>query len=348
MGGVGVIETEPPPEVAERLHHVETTLWERMFHISGQGVHAAGETFGTWGRGIALFVAVEGIAHRLTDHLAEQHTAEGDRAEFAKASAILQTMGRACLSAWEVRSNVAQGLAHAAHILARTEYELMVVGTFLAKHDVATAERFLSHHVVQLQRYVSTWQAAHGEPPSLDAEGIAAAKQQYDELLTKHGPAFRGDYGWAAASLGRDTTSSKTRVTLSDLESDVQLNYRPQYHLLSVLTHPTQLGTKLVQRRDENQLVDFLQIGPDPGNGMLAEPAVTTIEFLQTLVERCAPVVAGTLGAPLSGLQHDLQALKITARAAQREFRETENAIAARSGMGSVTRTPPRTRAGAG
>lgn len=318
-GGVGL-----SAEVLGRIRRIEETAQDRLHITTGQVVHGASDTFRRWGRGIAMFMAAEEAARDLVGRLAAQHTAELERNNTDRPSAILQVMGRGCLTAWEVRSNITLGLSHAAHILSRTAYELMVVGAFLAKHDNETAKRFLSHHVVQLEKYARTWKEANdGDPTPLDAEGVDALHKEYEELIETNGRAYRADYGWAAASLGKDVNDRNTRVQLRELEEDVDLNYRPQYHLLSVHSHPTPLGTRLVHRRNEAERVDTLQIGPSP-DGSLAEPAVTCVEFLLVLLQRGAPAVAESLSSPPDGIEHDVRALQVVARKTQQVFREVE------------------------
>jgi hypothetical protein len=126
----------------------------------------------------------------------------------------------------------------------RTLHEIAVVGAFIAKHGEDTAERYILHNGVQVERSMRLEQRYHEklriEPYS--QEEMKAAKADVNALRKRFGKVFETDYGWAAAALRYDP-KDRRGPTFAELEASLEAaHFRPVYSSASHAIHASVLG----------------------------------------------------------------------------------------------------------
>lgn len=192
-----------------------------------------------------------------------------------KFEALRRLHARACQVSKEVLVLLKSGFADGAHARWRTLHEISVVANFLARQDNDLAERYLLHDVIE--RYQSThlyqeYSQQLGLEPFTDGE-IAALRGQFDSLLTRFGPDFENENGWATAVLGNKKPS------FADIERFVDMRHiRPYYKLACMNVHA---GPRAVLFRlglsDEQQNQILLSGSSDLG---LADPGENAVYSL--------------------------------------------------------------------
>ncbi len=184
---------------------------------------------------------------------------------------------RACLIASEILALLRTGHADGAHARWRSLHEIAVVGEFIRQMGAATAERYLLHDTIESYKAAREYQedcAALGYAP-LPAEEFNKIETTYQSLLKRFGPAFKHNYGWASAALGKE------KPTFREIEETVGLDHlRPFYKLASHNVHANAKGL-------------FFRLGLYPGQDMplsgptntgLAEPGHGTAISLGKII----------------------------------------------------------------
>lgn len=182
---------------------------------------------------------------------------------------LVRLHARTILISQEILTLLRAGFAAGAHARWRTLHEIVVVGLFVVKHGQETAERYMLHSGIDsykaMLQYEQHREALGYEP--MEKSEIDAIEQQKEELLTRYGPEFYSDYGWASRAVG------KVRPNFTDLESNVGLeHYRPLYRMSGHGIHagPKGLAFNLGSWPDTG----ILLVGPS--NGGLADPGHST------------------------------------------------------------------------
>ncbi len=234
-----------------------------------------------WGKPLELLHAFHGICMEVGDSCNRRYRDRAYDEDDYSWQAIVRLHARSCLVMGEVLALLRSGYASGAHARWRTLHELAVVAFFLREHDDEIAHRYLAHDAVQAYKYAlshRTYAQRLGQNGPTDDE-LDEAKRQRDELVSKFGPEFKHDYGWAAPVLpgqGR---------TFSEIEAATKLDHmRPYYKMASHAIHPNARGLffDLGLGEDENLLL----AGPstrglaDPGMGACIALYQTTIALL--------------------------------------------------------------------
>ena len=160
--------------------------------------------------------------------------------EDAVFEALTRLHSRACQISWAVHTLLQSGFADDAHARWRSLHEISVVSMFICQHGQGVAERYLDHGVVQrfkLACQMRNFQEKTNAEPITEEE-FNGLKSRRDRLLSKYGPSFGKDLGWAADAL------KIQRPNFSDLEKHVNLEHmRPYYRMSSDNIHANSHGT---------------------------------------------------------------------------------------------------------
>lgn len=152
---------------------------------------------------------------------------------------LIDLHSRGVQVAEETLALLRSGFAAGAEARWRTLHETAVVAAFIAKHGEETVERYAAHDHVRVKKAMEAEQEHHRElglEPYTDQE-MSEARATYKELRQRYGSAFTaGDYGWAAAALGRKPEGPSP--TFVDLEASLDLRlYRAAYRSASQAVH---------------------------------------------------------------------------------------------------------------
>ena len=156
-----------------------------------------------------------------------------------KAAALVRIHMRACRTAAEILCLLRGGFADGASARWRALHELSVIGMYLSEQPDSVSEMFLDHNVIEQAKSMGSYEThceSLGEEP-IEKEGAELLRQERDVLITKYGPPFKGDYGWASCH------RQEKRTTFSDIEQSVQLDHwRPYYRLACQSIHAGSRG----------------------------------------------------------------------------------------------------------
>jgi Family of unknown function (DUF5677) len=186
--------------------------------------------------------------------------------------ALTYLHARSLLVTREVMCLMHGGFADGAMSRWRTLHELATTASFLQKHGVEVAHRYLASHffntyraAVQLEIYA---ERANLEP--FAAHEIAEMKRHCDAYAIRFGEEMRNDYGWAASVL------NVRKPTFAMIEKDVGLDHwRPRYKWASQHTHgPHRPAHALLGVAETEQQV--LLVGPS-NSGMVDPIHMTAI-----------------------------------------------------------------------
>jgi len=192
---------------------------------------------------------------------------------------------RACQIASEVLVLLKSGHADGAHARWRSLHEIAVVGFFIKSSGNEIAERYLLHDAIEsykaAQLYKQYCEALGYEPYS--AQELAEIESTYCDLISRFGPDYREEYGWAAPAI------RKQRPTFRDIEQEAGLDrLRPFYKMASHNVHANPKGIFFrLGLYPESQ--DTLLAGPsdtgltDPGHGTAISLAQITLALLTTV-----------------------------------------------------------------
>ena len=141
---------------------------------------------------------------------------------------VTRCHARACTLVEEVLCLLSAGFADGAMARWRTLHEIAVVALFIQQHGEEVAERYVGHLAVDSYKAASEyrdWQDRLGLEPisDKDFEDMRKASEAAVERFGRH---FRGDYGWAADTLGKEPK-------FVDIERDVRLNALRTYYRMA-------------------------------------------------------------------------------------------------------------------
>jgi hypothetical protein len=182
---------------------------------------------------------------------------------------VRRLQARSCQVASEVLALLKTGYAPAAHARWRTLHETAVTAFFIAKYGGNAAERYLAHEYVEAQKAAQQYQryCRRLGYSRYSLKELAAFRRYNNIALKQYGPAFKGDYGWAAVTLGRK------RVTFTDIEKIVRLDHlRPFYRMASYPVHASVKSIRFSLALGRRQ--DMLLTGPS--NLGLSDPGQST------------------------------------------------------------------------
>ena len=195
--------------------------------------------------------------------------------------ALLRLHSRACQVSGEVLVLLHAGFADGAHARWRSLHEIAVVSSLIQKHDSELAARYLLHETIQQYKLACEHKKICGElgVEFHSKENFDSLKVQRGELITKFGGAFKNEYGWASAVIGKDSPNMR------DIEQYVQLDHmRSYYRMASDNVHPNSHGAYFRLGLHSSQQDQVLLAGPS--NWGLAEPRhATAISLLQTTTD---------------------------------------------------------------
>lgn len=200
-----------------------------------------------------------------------------------KFEALVGLHGRAVLVAREILWLMQGGFADRALGRWKTLHELAVVASFVQKHDVDVAERYLLHRTVRSAKAAEQYkeyETAAGLKP-FDGAELAQLVAAREAICQKHGAEMREDWGWAAKALGKSK-----RITFFDIEKDVGLDHwRPRYRWASQDTHgnfrPNGSSLGMCEASEEMILVGPSNSGMiDPGQMVAHALVMATMPLL--------------------------------------------------------------------
>jgi hypothetical protein len=186
---------------------------------------------------------------------------------------------RACQVVDEILSLLSAGFADGAMARWRTLHEIAVIALFIGKHGDELAERYILHQHVESRRamrdYIACQERLGYEP--LDDNEVSAVEQSYEAVISKFGPTFRSQYGWAVDQLGI------MKPTFVDIERSVEIShFRAHYRMASHNVHGNPKGAFFKLGLFEE--MDILLAGPS--NLGLADPGHSAaISLVQTSAE---------------------------------------------------------------
>lgn len=191
--------------------------------------------------------------------------------------ALSRLHARGSRVASEILALLRAGLADGAHARWRTLHEIAVLVLFLAKHDDATAERYLLHAAVRSLKSAEALQRHHVALSweAVDAQQLGSLRQAVDTYRARFGDAFVKEYGWAAEALARK------QPNFADLEHSVKLeHWRPLFGWASESVHSGARGLRPLGQGHHQ--------GPTllggPTNAGLADPGQNTAIALAQIV----------------------------------------------------------------
>lgn len=149
---------------------------------------------------------------------------------------IFRLHRNACIVAKEILVLMRHGFPEGAKARCRTLEELIVIGSFIAKHGDDVAERYLAHQYledIKAAREFQKYRKKDGENQFTDKQ-MKEMDENFERLLKIYNTPFKESYGWAA-----DVLKNKN-PRFSDLVRDVKLeeSFHP-YRMFSYSVHAT-------------------------------------------------------------------------------------------------------------
>lgn len=236
------------------------------------------DVWGTAFRGLDQFLSVCEefgmiFVHRLTD-------ARGDLPLTLRVLIALFTRG--VQVGEETFQLLRSGFAAGAEGRWRTLHELAVVARFIAQHGENTADRYLRHNDVHVERSMRLEQQHHkalGAEP-YTTEEMDDARTTVKELRKRFGQVFETDYGWAAADLGFKK-EDRRGPTFADLEKCLDAShFRVLYFSASQNIHASVHGLISNPSQVPDRTPMFLTRGSEFG---IRLPAANTMVSLYML-----------------------------------------------------------------
>ncbi len=148
--------------------------------------------------------------------------------------ALTALHARGCQVGQEILVLLENGFADGGHARWRTLHEIAVTASFISHHGKDVAERYLFHSTIQEYSAMEQYQKyalVLGQKPFAPTE-VNRLKNQCDKLITRFGPDFEHDYGWAANVL------SKKDLTFAKIEKNAGFEHlRPYFKMSSSNIH---------------------------------------------------------------------------------------------------------------
>jgi hypothetical protein len=223
-----------------------------------------------WGKALDLFMMLSVASEESGGEFDEQHRPPDGVPFDPVYDALLGLHARACRTALEVYHLLSGGLPMGALARSRTLHEIAVTAMVIADHGrrpghTNLADRFLDHAVVATYKDAIVYQehcATLGTEPFSDDE-MAAMKAKRDAAVTRYGPAFREQYGWAAGLDGSHAPNFRDVERLAEVS-----HLRGHYSWASHEVHSDSKGWALNTR----EWGDTLYRETSYSNSGLAEP----------------------------------------------------------------------------
>jgi len=178
---------------------------------------------------------------------------------------LTRSHARACQVAEEIVCLLDGGFADGAMARWRTLHEIAVVALFISAHGEDLAERYVMHQKVESRRAAVEYEKVRGrlkyEP--LDAKEVKQLEDDFAAVITRFGPTFKEQYGWAAQQLGNP------KPTFADIERAARIDHlRAHYRMASHNVHANPKGVffKLGLLHETHILLS------GPSNAGLADP----------------------------------------------------------------------------
>jgi len=199
---------------------------------------------------------------------------------------LIRLLVRGCQVTDEIICLLENGFADGAMARWRTLHEIAVVAAVISQHGEDIAERYVDHQAVESKRALEKYMACYkdlGYKP-LPAREQTKIRKAYDKAITKYGPEFKTDYGWAALHL------KNPRPSFAHLEKEAgRAEMRSYYQLGNDNIHA---GIKSMYVR--LGLMDYDGLLSGRSNGGLMEPgqnAANTLTQLSAIVCLSEPIM---------------------------------------------------------
>jgi hypothetical protein len=220
-----------------------------------------------WGRAIDAYDLCVIAARQMGERFNRENRPQAAKDQDYVFEALSRVHARACLIASEIRALMVSGHASGALARWRSLHELAVVAFFVKEHGRDVAERYILHEAIRTAKESDKFERHHqalGEPPQdpADRKRVLDAR---DGLITRFGPAYKKDYGWAAGVLSGDPTFDR-------IEEAVGLDHlRPHYGMASHGVHAGSKGMTFdIGRMGSANYQAMMLAGPS--NAGLADP----------------------------------------------------------------------------
>ena len=187
---------------AERMALDFADEWRSMRYIEERDLRGFRDRLeDRWGDGLdALRVLLE-VSRQLGEQALERLSSSKARKGKIVRSALIQLHVRACQISAEIIVLLENGFADGALARWRTLHEITVVCLLLSDGDDELSRRYLDHEFVESKKAMDRFLIDHESlgfrrPAKREIESVNRA---YQRVLSKYGPRFRHEYGWASA-----------------------------------------------------------------------------------------------------------------------------------------------------
>ncbi len=217
-----------------------------------------------WGPAFDLTEMVLRVALEAGEDFYEQHATPNGTDKALVFSVLIRLHARACRIAEEVLVLMKNGYGQGAQARWRSLHEVVVVAAFIKKHGWDTANRYLLHEDIESWKAMQELQerAERLDVDRYTAEEMRAGRMRFDELCSRFGRSFAGQYGWAARAL-QNNAELKGVNGFAALELDVEFDHLRQYYRLA--SHPTHANPKgILLTSDQLPEVEGVLAGPGP------------------------------------------------------------------------------------
>ena len=250
-----------------------------------------------WRKPLDLLEMLLAIALEAGDEFNHEFRAAASEEQNYVFEVLTRLHARACQITSEILALLRSGYADGAHARWRSLHEIAVIGFFIKSSGNEVAERYLLHDAIESYKAARQYQehCTRLGYESLSEEEFNEIESTYQHLISRFGPSYKGDYGWAAPVIGND------RPTFRDIEKKVELDHlRPSYRLASHNVHANPKGVffKLGLYPGSQ---DILLAGPsntglaDPGHGTAISLGQITVALLTTKPNIDRLVICDTL-----------------------------------------------------
>lgn len=254
-------------------------------HLSRQALEHAQELKRTHQHRVDMVQRVWGEAFKQLDILRELvvewgymagEFRTGTYAQPTTAFALNRLFLRAHEIVGEILVLVRSGYADGALARWRSLHEVCIVAVYLGQRTEKCAEMYLAHHCIEELRVlqIGTVSGTTKNSNSQHDRYLRILRARKVALVSKYGPAYANDNGWAAVDLNR------SRVTLKDLENYVGLDFlRNGYQRANSTVHGGALAA-LTRVSLGTALVDNQQIPPAYGCETAVNFAASSLSML--------------------------------------------------------------------
>jgi hypothetical protein len=195
------------------------------------------------------------ISEEIGSELNNKHRPQAVRDKDYLFEALTYLHARSLLVTREAMCLMHNGFADGAMSRWRTLHELATIASFVHKHGIETAHRYLASHFFNSYR-AATQLNIYAERANLEpftAQQIAAMKNTCDVYASRFGEEMWSDYGWAAFALGIK------KPTFASIEQNAGLDHwRPRYKWASQHTHGPHRPAHALLGVSENEEQVFL------------------------------------------------------------------------------------------